>query len=57
MQNTGDMVPDVRKQPAVKATAANAEKLLAHRLNNDHNRMTVTKNMQQKMMAMFESTV
>jgi len=57
MQNTGDIVPDLRKQPAVKAAAANAEKLLAHRLNNDHNRMTVTKNMQQKMMAMFESTV
>lgn len=34
-----------------------AEKLLGQRLKNGHDRMTVTRKMQEKMMAMFESAV
>lgn len=54
---TEEIIPDVSKQPDVMAAAANAGKLLAQRLNSDHDRMTVTQNMQQKMMTMFESAV
>lgn len=54
---TEDMIPDVTKQPDVMAAAANAGKMLGERLKNDHDRMTVTQNMQQKMMSMFESAV
>ena len=54
---TPDMIPDVTKQPKVMATAAEAGKLLTQRLSDGHNRTVVTQNMQQKMMAMFESAV
>lgn len=54
---TEDIIPDVTKQPDVMAAAANAGRLLAERLQSDHDRMLVTKNVQQKMMAMFESAV
>lgn len=53
---TEDMIPHVTKQPDVLAAAANAGKLLAKRLQEDHDRMAVTQEMQQKMMAMFESS-
>lgn len=54
---TEDMIPDVTKQPDVMAAAVNAGKILGERLRNDHDRMTVTQKMQQKMMSMFESAV
>ena len=52
-----DMIPDVTKQPNVMTDAARAGKILAERLNSDHDRMAVTRNMQKKMMEIFESTV
>jgi multimeric flavodoxin WrbA len=54
---TPEMVPDVAKQPKVMASAAEAGKLLGQRLKNGHDRMAVTRKMQQKMMAMFESAI
>lgn len=53
---TPEMIPDVAKDPKVMATAAEAGKLLGQRLKNGHDRMAVTQNMQNKMMAMFESS-
>lgn len=53
---TKEMVPDVVKQPKVMATAVEAGKLLGERLNNGHDRTAVTQKMQEKMMAMFESS-
>jgi multimeric flavodoxin WrbA len=53
---TPDMVPDVAKQPKVMAAAAAAGKLLGQRLKNGHDRVTVTQNMQKKMMAMFAAS-
>lgn len=37
--------------------AADAGKLLGHRLNNGHDRKKVTKDVQEKMMAMFGQAV
>ena len=54
---TPDMIPDVAKQPKVMAAAVEAGKLLGQRLKNGHDRMVVTRNMQEKMMAMFASAV
>ena len=53
---TPDMIPDVAKQPKVVATAVEAGKLLGQRLTNGHDRMAVTRKMQAKMMAMFDSS-
>lgn len=53
---TEDMIPDVKKQPDVMASAADAGKLLAERLKAGHDRTAVTQNMQQKMMSKFESS-
>ncbi len=53
---TPDMVPDVAKQPKVMAVAVAAGKLLGQRLQNGHDRGTVTQNMQKKMMAMFAAS-
>ncbi|SDP63409.1 flavodoxin family protein [Desulforhopalus singaporensis] len=54
---TEDMIPDVKKQPDVMAAAVNAGRLLASRLQSDHDRLAVTDTMQAKMMSMFESAV
>ena len=54
---TPDMIPDVTKHPETMAAAVQAGKQLAQRLNDGHDRMVVTQNMQEKMMAMFESAV
>ena len=54
---TDDMIPRVTKQPDVMAAAAAAGKQLGHRLQDGHDRMKVTAQMQAKLMAMFsEST-
>ena len=53
---TPDIIPDVSKQPKVLAAAAAAGKLLGQRLTNGHDRASVTRNMQAKMMAMFASS-
>lgn len=54
---TDDIIPDVEKQPDVMTAAADAGKLLGHRLNNGHDRKKVTKDVQEKMMAMFGQAV
>lgn len=54
---TDDMIPHVSKQPEVITAAATAGKMLAKRLQSGHDRTKVTQNMQQKMLAMFESSV
>ena len=54
---TDDMIPRVTKQPDVMAAAAAAGKQLGQRLQDGHDRMKVTAQMQAKLMAMFsEST-
>ena len=53
---TKEMIPNVTKQPEVMAAAAAAGELLAQRLRNGHDRMTVTQKMQEKMMSMFETS-
>lgn len=54
---TPDIVPDVTKQPEVMSAAGEAGKLLGKRLAEGHDRMAVTQKMQEKMMAMFASSV
>ena len=54
---TEAIIPDVTKQPEVMGAAVNAGKLLGERLKQGHDRMKVTQRMQEKMMAMFESSV
>jgi multimeric flavodoxin WrbA len=54
---TEEMIPHVTKQPEVMSAAVEAGKLLATRLTNGHDRMAVTKKMQQRMMSMFATTV
>lgn len=54
---TEDVIPDVRKQPDIMASAVEAGRLLGDRLKNNHNRSKVAAAMQEKMMAMFESSV
>jgi multimeric flavodoxin WrbA len=49
---TPEMIPNVKKQGDVINCAAEAGKLLADRLNNNHDRMKVTAAMQKRMMAM-----
>lgn len=53
---TEDMIPDVRKQPEVMQAAVEAGKLLGQRLTKNHDRMQVTREMQQKFMEMLESS-
>lgn len=53
---TDDIIPDVAKQPKVMDAAAKAGQLLGERLRNGHDRAKVTQRMQEKMMAMFESS-
>ena len=47
---TGDMVPDVARQPEVMQAAADAGRLLGARLRGDHDRQRVTTAMRKKMM-------
>ena len=54
---TEDMIPDVKKQAAVMAAAADAGKELGRRLRENHDRAAVTAAMQEKMMAMFDGAV
>ena len=54
---TPDMVPDVTRQPETMAAAAAAGELLGQRLKKGHDRGDVTRRMQEKMMAMFASSV
>ncbi len=54
---TPDMIPDVKKQDDVMASAASAGKLLGERLRSGHDKAVVTAAMQEKMMAMFEGSV
>jgi multimeric flavodoxin WrbA len=54
---TSDIIPDVTKQPEVMNAAIDAGELLGQRLRNGHDRIQVTRKMQQKMMSMFESAV
>ena len=54
---TEDMIPNVTQQPEVMSAAIAAGKLLGQRLAASHDRMVVTQKMQEKMMAMFASTV
>ena len=53
---TPDMIPDVARQPKVMVAAVEAGKLLGRRLKEGHDRKTVTRKMQEKMMAMFASS-
>ena len=53
---TDDIIPDVTKQPKVMDAAVKAGQLLGERLRNGHDRARVTQRMQEKMMAMFESS-
>jgi multimeric flavodoxin WrbA len=53
---TEAMIPDVTKQPEVMASAAEAGKLLGHRLRTGHDRSAVTARMQKSLMAKFGET-
>jgi multimeric flavodoxin WrbA len=53
---TDDIIPDVAKQTKVMDAAVKAGQLLGERLRNGHDRARVTQRMQEKMMAMFESS-
>jgi hypothetical protein len=53
----GCIKDNICRQPKVMAAAVEAGKLLGQRLKNDHDRMAVTRKMQEKMMAMFASAV
>ena len=53
---TADSIPDVAKQPKVMDAVAKTGQLLGKRPRNGHNRERVTQRMQEKMMAMFESS-
>lgn len=50
---TPDMIPDVKTQDEVMASAARAGKLLGDRLKGNHDRMKVTQAMQEKMMSLL----
>ncbi len=50
---TEDMIPNVTKQSEVMQAAADAGKLLGQRLGKGHDRMQVTRTMQQKFMEML----
>ena len=50
---TDEMPPDVEKQPDVVKAAVDAGKLLGHRLGDGHDRAKVTKEAQEKVMALF----
>ncbi len=50
---TEDMIPNVAKQSEVMQAAADAGKLLGQRLGKGHDRMQVTRTMQQKFMEML----
>ncbi len=50
---TENMIPNVAKQPETMQAAAEAGRLLRKRLRDGHDRMSVTQNMQQKLMSMF----
>lgn len=54
---TEDIIPDVTRQPEVMDAAVKAGQLLGSRLRKGHDREEVTKNMQAKMMAMFQGAV
>ena len=53
---TDDIIPDVAKQPKVIDAAVKAGQLLGERIRNEHDRARVTQRMQEKMIAMFESS-
>ena len=50
---TDDNPPDVEKQPDVMKAAADAGKLLGHRLGDGHDRAKVTNDVKEKLMAEF----
>jgi multimeric flavodoxin WrbA len=54
---TDDIIPDFEKQTDVMAAAADAGKLLGHRLGDGHDRTTVASAVQKKLMDMFGQTV
>jgi multimeric flavodoxin WrbA len=53
---TPEIIPDIKKQEDVMASAANAGKLLGERLKNNHDRMKVAMRVKEKMMSMFEES-
>jgi multimeric flavodoxin WrbA len=53
---TGEIIPDVTRQPETMQAAAAAGKLLGERLRKGHDRDRVTQNMQQRLMSMFAHT-
>ena len=53
---TDAMIPDVTKQPEAMASAAEAGRLLGHRLRNGHDRVAVTARMQKQLMTKFGET-
>ncbi|WP_419659606.1 NADPH-dependent FMN reductase [Desulfosarcina variabilis str. Montpellier] len=57
LKYTDEMPPDVEKQPDVIKAAADAGKLLGHRLSDGHDRTKVTKEVQEKVMALFGQAV
>jgi hypothetical protein len=54
---SGEMVPDVGKQPVLLEQAAAAGKLLGQRLKAGNDRQKTTMAMQAKLMAMFGEAV
>lgn len=53
---TQDMVPNVKKQPEVMTSAADAGNLLGQRLKHGHDRVQVAQKMQQKFMEMLKGS-
>ncbi len=53
---TDAMIPDFAKQPEVKASAAEAGRILGQRLRNGHDRAAVTSRIQKQLMAKLGET-
>ncbi|MBU0973751.1 MAG: flavodoxin family protein [Proteobacteria bacterium] len=53
---TPEMIPNVKKQVDVMASAAAAGKMLGKRLKNNHDRMKVAMGVKEKMMSLFEES-
>jgi hypothetical protein len=53
---SGDIIPDVSKQPEVMEAAVEAGKTLGKRLKEGHDRLQVTERMQALMMEKFEGS-
>jgi hypothetical protein len=54
---TDDIIPNVTRQAATVKAAVEAGRLLGKRLQEGHDRLAVTQNMQQKLMSMFAHSV